>query len=589
MNTAVTTTSSAPVSSSPAPGATTSLEHEYLVLLARQSRRVPMPVFLAAAMIAGLCYGRVPMAVLGGWLALVVTTLLARRYVLGRLPGLTHIAERRRLQIAIALSGINGVVHALSLSFFPLLPEFERALQSMLFVALCAGSVATTAGYRPVLLAYILPMLVPLALLWAGSPGVPEVGWIQLSTATLIAVFIGLVIALGNDAFRLFRESFAIRLQQIELNRQLQQALEVAETASAAKTRFLASASHDLRQPIHTLSLFSAALMLRPLDQQSREIAQHMNTALQVLATQLDALLDISKLDAGVVRVDATRFNLREVLERVHNECLPTATQKRLQLEFTCPANACIDTDQPLFERIVRNLLDNAIKYTDAGCIRLTVTRTNGEYTIAIADPGRGIPASEQSRVFEEFYQLENPERDRTHGLGLGLAIVRRLTGLLQIRMQLESEPGRGTTFTLRLPVALAPDATDADEGDTQTRALHVLVVDDEAGIRLGMKTLLEAMGCRTTLADGTQQAVAAVRMDAPDIVLSDLRLRGDDNGIETVRAIRDLYPGTPAILISGDIAPARLRQAEEAGIPLLHKPVPVEILKQAIAKTCQR
>jgi signal transduction histidine kinase len=575
----------------PSTQVTTSLEQEYLRLLARQSQRVPIPVFLVAAMIAGLAYGRIPTPLLAAWLALVVTLLVVRRAVLGRLPTLLHIAERRRLRFAVALSGINGVVHALSLGFFAFLPEFERALQSMLFVALCAGSVATTAGYRPVFLAYVLPMLVPLMLLWGISPGVAEVGWIQLSTAALIGLFIALVIALANDAFRLFRESFAIRLQQIELNDQLQKALEQAEAASNAKTRFLASASHDLRQPIHTLSLFGAALTLRPLDKQSREIAQHMNTALQVLASQLDALLDISKLDAGVVRVNATRFNLHDVLERVYNECLPGAREKRLHVTFVCPPAACIDTDQPLFERIVRNLLDNAIKYTDTGCIRLHVTHEGDDYVLAIADPGRGIPEAEQGRIFEEFYQLENPERDRTRGLGLGLAIVRRLTGLLQIEMDMESAPGHGTTFTLRLPVAQAAPAVAASAGKDETgpRALHVLVVDDEAGIRLGMKTLLEAMGCRATLVDGTQQAMAAVRAETPDLVLSDLRLRGDDSGIDTVRSIRELHPRMPAILISGDIAPDRLRQAEEAGIPLLHKPVPVEILKQAIAKTCQR
>jgi signal transduction histidine kinase/CheY-like chemotaxis protein len=433
----------------------------------------------------------------------------------------------------------------------------------------------------------VLPMLGPLTALWALSPGIAQTGWIEWSTAALSALLGVLLFALARDAFRLFRESYAIRLQQAELNRQLKAALEQAEGASRAKTRFLASASHDLRQPIHTLSLFGAALAMRPLDDASREIAQHMNTALQALAQQLDALLDISKLDAGIVRVNRSVIKLCSFLERLCREFEPAARGKGLAIALECPQDSFIATDQSLFERVMRNLLDNAIKYTDAGRISVQVSRDADELVITVADSGRGIPEAEQSRVFEEFYQLDNPERDRTRGLGLGLAIVRRLTELLRIRMGMRSAPGRGTAFTLNLPAVQHAAATvDTRPAQATPVALHVLVVDDEAGIRLGMKTLLEGMGCRATLAGGTEQAVAAARAHKPDIVLTDLRLRGEDNGIKTVRAIRDLYPTLPAILISGDIAPDRLREAEEAGIPLLHKPVPVEALKEAIAKT---
>lgn len=556
-------------------------------MLAGQARRVPLPVFLAAAMIAGIAHGRVDSAVIAGWLALVAVMLAVRWQLLGRLPEMESLPERQRLRIAIALSAINGSIHGLSVGFFPFLTEFERALQSMLFVALAAGSVATTAGYRPVLLAYLLPTLGPLAVMWAVSPGIPQPGWIERSTAGLLVVFIALLDALGRDAFRLFRESFAIRLQQVELNRQLQVALERAEAANRAKTRFLASASHDLRQPIQTLTLFAAALTMRPLDAPSREIAEHMNTALQALASQLTALLDISKLDAGVIRVNPARLNLRAVAERLCREFEPAARAKGLALRLSCPAECWVQTDALLFDRVLRNVLDNAVKYTDAGEVRVQVRRDGEHYSVAIADSGRGIPEQEQARVFEEFYQLDNPERDRTKGLGLGLAIVQRLAQLLQIRVDMESSTDRGTTFRLALSraedVPVAADASPAEQADLPE--LHVLVVDDEAGIRLGMKTLLEGMGCRTTLADSTSEAVAAAQAERPDIVLSDMRLRGSENGIETVRALRRLYPGLPAILISGDIAPDRLREAEQAGIALLHKPVPVETLKREIAK----
>ena len=245
-----------------------------------------------------------------------------------------------------------------------------------------------------------------------------------------------------------------------------------------------------------------------------------------------------------------------------------------------------VETDRLLLERVVRNLVDNAIKYTDAGSIRLDVAATGDDVTVTVADTGRGIPQAEHARVFEEFYQLDNPERDRTRGFGLGLSIVKRLSDLLGIRLEMESAPGRGTTFPLHLVATV--DAATGHETRSPSAArfagLHVLVVDDEGQVRLGMKTLLEGMGCRSTLVDGTARAVAAAKADRPDIVVADFRLRGEDNGIATVRSVRAVYPEMPAILLSGDTAPDRLREAEAAGIALLHKPVAVDELANAIA-----
>jgi CheY-like chemotaxis protein len=270
----------------------------------------------------------------------------------------------------------------------------------------------------------------------------------------------------------------------------------------------------------------------------------------------------------------------------MEDEFAPAARAKGLVMTFECPPDEYVDTDRLLFERICRNLLDNAVKYTDQGQIRLVAAAEDGKMLLRVADSGRGIPESEQARVFEEFYQLDNPERDRTRGFGLGLAIVKRLTDLLRVPMTMTSAPGKGTEFLLVLPRGRGTAARVADPQDLAAAfaGLRVLVVDDEGQVRLGMKTLLDGMGCRTTLCDGTAPAVAAATANRPDIVLADFRLRGDDNGIATVRSIRVLYPGMPAILLSGDTAPDRLREAEAAGIPLLHKPVTIDALTRAIA-----
>ena len=355
------------------------LEDELLQLYAKQGPRVPLPVFLAALLVASLGAGRVPWLVLVVWLAAVMFVLGLRWVVIRRLPQVTQLSFDQRIGIIALLSAMGGIVHGASVGFWPYFTELERAVQSMFVLGLCAGAVATTLGCLPVFLAYLIPMLAPLAAMWvqalmrqSGGP------WYQGASGAMLVLLLlygGLLVVLARDTFRRFRESFETRQQQAELNRQLSAALEQAEAANRSKTRFLASASHDLRQPMHTLSLFAAALTMRPLDERSRHIAVQMNVAMQALSSQLDALLDVSKLDAGVVPVKATTFSLSQFSSRLADEFAPAARRKGLCFEHACPADALCHTDPMLLERVVRNLLDNAIKYSSHGSVRLEVQR----------------------------------------------------------------------------------------------------------------------------------------------------------------------------------------------------------------------
>jgi CheY-like chemotaxis protein/anti-sigma regulatory factor (Ser/Thr protein kinase) len=260
---------------------------------------------------------------------------------------------------------------------------------------------------------------------------------------------------------------------------------------------------------------------------------------------------------------------------------------KGLELVFRVPAGAVVRTDALLFQRVLRNLLSNAVKYTDQGRIALEAEPAGDAWRVAVRDTGPGIPAAEHERVFEEFYQLQNPERDRTKGLGLGLAIVRRLTRLLEVELTLESSPGRGSCFALTVPAA-APQIQEAPRAVAAPAAggrIDVLVVDDEESIRAGMRTLLEGMGFGVRTAASTEEALSCARTARPTIVLADLRLRRDDDGMRAIRELRQLWPGLPALLISGDTAPERLREAHDAGIPLLHKPVQPATLRDSIVK----
>jgi signal transduction histidine kinase/CheY-like chemotaxis protein len=547
----------------------------FLELLAEQSRRVPVAVSCLLVVMALMAANRLPHWIPATWFAVAVTILLVRRRWLSVLPKRADLPLALRLRIATALSFVNGAAHGMSLAAFPFLDETERAFFSVLLLGLCTGAVGTTTGHRNVYLAYAIPAFLPLPLLWAWSPGPHARGWSEYSLALLIALYFWLLVGLARNAWKTFEESVQIRFQESDLNAQLQAALARATEASQAKTRFLAAASHDLRQPLHTS---------RPMAGRDKEIINLLSQVTMALSEQLDELLDISRLDAGVVQIERRLVRLDELVRRHHAEMRGAIEEKGLQAILRCEQPIHAYTDPALLLRILRNLTDNAIKFTDTGFIAFDVVADGDQACISIADSGRGIVADEQQKVFEEFYQVGNPERDRARGLGLGLSIVRRLAKLLAIDMTMRSQPAEGTRFELRLPLTFAQPQPAAPIASSRSALnVRVLVLDDERAVRQGVRLLLEELGCVCSEAGSTVEALASVRQARPDIVLADMRLRGGDGGIAAVRAIRDAVGPIPALLVSGDTAPDRLQEASRAGIRLLHKPVSMDVLRSAI------
>jgi len=571
----------------------TSVDEELLRLLAQQGRRMPYPVGFSAAVIAIMAWQGTQHWLAMVWLTLVMAVLALRWWGLGKLVVWRQHSLRRRLHAAVALSLINGLVFSMSLAFVPYLDDYQRMVQTMLLLGLCAGSVATTAGYAPVLLSFLLPVSISNAVSWLiWHAGGRASTWLEVALGALILGFAWILASLGRDAYRVFVDSVLIRLQQTQTNQQLSLALQKAEQAMEAKTRFLASASHDLRQPMHTLSLLGSALVRRPLDAESSEIGRHMNLALQSLASQMDGLLDISKLDAQVVPVANQVFCLSTWLKRLCTEMTRSAEAKGLSLSLSCPPAVYVDTDPMLLERVLRNLIDNAIKYTDQGSVQVEVVAEahdeEGEdliWRLNVRDTGRGIAPAEQARIFEEFYQIGNAERDRAKGLGLGLSIVSRMVDLLDLPLQLCSTPGQGSCFSLSIAAAEGSGVAELAPSNSAGRLphLYVLVLDDEAPVREAMRALLSSHGCEVVTTGSTREALLKCMVRRPDIVLTDFRLRDGDDGISALNSLRNALPGLPAVLITGDTAPERLREAHAAGLVLLHKPVLEEQLVAAI------
>ena len=373
--------------------------------------------------------------------------------------------------------------------------------------------------------AFTLPVILPLALAWGINP-LPDISLLTQIGILVLVLFLGLIlVGLAKEYSRFFTDSFQIRGKQRQLNEQLQSALDDAIAANEAKTRFLASASHDLRQPIHALSLFTGALMRREHSPETTEILSHLNTAVDNLASQMGTLLDMSKLDAGLVEPNLVPLDLQAYLQQLYIEFQPEARQRQLNLELVGNQPAFVLTDSEHFDRIMRNLLSNALRYTHKGGIRIELAPTRDDWTITVRDTGQGIPEKEQQRIFEEFYQVDNPHRDRKQGLGLGLAIVKRLTHLLDIRVKVESQERIGTaiTLTLRKHVPQQQQAVEKGPG-VSLEGIRILCIDDETEVRAALETLLKGMGCQVESAEGTTDGLERALAHKPDIVVADQR-----------------------------------------------------------------
>jgi len=564
------------------------VQQRLLELLAEQSRRVPIAVGCLLVVVALMAAQRMPAWIPSVWLVAAIAVLLVRRRWLRRLHAQTQVPTRDRLRTAVFLSCLNGCMHGLILACFPVLSEPERSFVTLLVLGLSTGSVGTTAGHRSVYLSYVIPAAGTLPLWWLVNWGGSTSGWTSLSLSVLSALYLWLLVGVANNAWRNFSESVQMRFQDRELAAQLREALAQATQANQAKTRFLAAASHDLRQPLHTIGLLVAALSLRPIEGRDREVVDLLSQVTVALSEQLDQLLDISKLDAGVVEPVKKIVDLGEMLRMHHAEMRAAIEEKGLRAVIEAPTGIRAWTDPALVLRVLRNLTENAIKFTQRGQIALRLRNVDGVAVISVEDTGRGIPPADQRMVFEEFYQVDNPERDRTKGLGLGLSIVRRLCSLLGITLELRSAEGQGTAMTLRVPLEtygmLAPVPPQATRSQSFA-GLTVLVIDDERSVRMGMRVLLEELGCRYVEACSIEEATREALAARPDVVLADMRLRNEETGIEAISSICAAIGETPAVLISGDTAPDRLQEATRAGIKLLHKPVSLPTLQAELGR----
>jgi len=362
----------------------------------------------------------------------------------------------------------------------------------------------------------------------------------------------------------------------------LREKKEEAERATLAKSRFLAVASHDLRQPTHALGLFVTRLAQLPHDEQTSLVIHNLERSVLAMQDLLDGLMDISRLDAQAVPVQLTRFALNDIFEQLRDGFSVAAQDKNLRLQIR-PTDVWVQSDPALLYRVVMNLMSNALRYTQTGGVLLACRLCEGgeKVRLEVWDTGVGIAPEHQQDVFNEFYQVGNDERNRGKGLGLGLNIVQRTAQLLGHPLRLCSRPGQGTRFSLELPRVLSEaslmlDLPALDASDKGLRGVQVLVIEDDALAMTGLSNLLASWGATVYEADSLASALLQLEhVPVPDLIISDYRLPGGTHGMALIGQIRSACGApVPACLISGDADADLLARVQEAQLTLLQKPV---------------
>lgn len=373
----------------------------------------------------------------------------------------------------------------------------------------------------------------------------------------------------------------------VEATRELRAQKVAAEAAMMARSRFLAAASHDLRQPMHALTLLVEALKekIRPDGGEPLRLVEHIEASAHSMESLLNSLLDISKLDAGVVVARLECFVVAPVFERLARQYGPLAAEKGLELRIH-GGKVAVFSDPVLLERILSNLLSNAIRYTARGRIVLGLRRVQKDWVrFEVLDSGKGVPDAFRERIFEEYFQLENPERDRDKGLGLGLAIVQRLARLLGSPVDVRSELGKGSCFSIRA-VRCEPPAMQNEPSSQRSELIPrtasgapplVVFIDDDESILEAMAAVFDQWGIDLA-ADVDAHQIKDDLLELgrrPDAILTDYRLRDGRTGIEAVTELRAVFgPDIPAALITGDTAAATIQAIDASGLPVLHKPL---------------
>ncbi|MCP4564241.1 MAG: hybrid sensor histidine kinase/response regulator [Bosea sp.] len=559
-------------------------------LLFRQSRAILLANFVIPWPVAYVLREAVPAPQLLAWIgAIYVLTgarfLVSRSYFRRGAEAAGPLAWAHRFTLLSILSSLLwGAIGWIG--FVPEQPHLI-AFVCIVLTGMSGGAVPSLSAYPPAYAGLLVAMQLPFVLRCLQQEEA-----IYSVYLVFAACLLGVYLYYSLVTYRALRETVSLRFENLALVEGLERERDRATAADRAKTRFLAAASHDLRQPIHAVALFTASLatLARRGDvtaAAAKGIAGKLEAALASLDGLLHGLVDVSRLDAGLVPISRRPVHLRRMLSDLGEEYALQVRERGVALSLVA-SDAWIESDPVLLKRILDNFLSNALRYAPAGRILIGCRRRGDALEIQVVDTGPGIPAGEHQAVFEEFTQLDNPQRDREQGLGLGLAIVRRLGDLLGHKVGLNSALGRGSIFWVRVPVTSAvTSGLEPGRSAEPPPTLRIMVLDDDAQALDGLSTLLATWGYEVFAGRDVEDLCsrhAAAGGPPVHLAIADYRLGGGIIGSEAiVRLSGYLGHSIPALIVTGDTSPERLRELTATGRIVLHKPVAPECLRAAI------
>ena len=580
--------------------------------VAAELQRTWLPILAADIVLAAVVLDARRGWLVLGWLALMeLLQWLRRRSAVG-MTSVEGSDARAGLDRLVWWSAAIGVARAsVVVLAFTSDDLTTQMLVTMIMIGLASGAVATCGGEVRIMLAWAVPAMGSLTVGWLA-----QFTWqgtlLAVLTAYLVRVLAGYVDELGTQGSDLLARADDLQRQHDQLhtaNVALGHATEAlraerdkAAEANAAKSRVLASVSHDLRQPLFALSLNASALAdvaAQMGDSQMARIESGLRRSLVQCRSLLDQLVDFSRLESGTLEVRLRDVPLSTLLANFAPPFEASARQRGLAWELEeADASLWIRTDPALFERVLGNLVHNAIKFTDEGKVGVRTSPSegrSGQVCVEVFDTGPGIPLEDRERVFEAFYQLQNPARDHARGLGLGLSIVQGLARRLNIQVELHSTEGQGSRFALTVPAGdpgpVRREGTGSTAAAVAPAAAVVLCIDDQVGLLEDLELMLTGRGWQVrTACDIPQAAAKALKAPPPDVVLADFRLAGTVTGYDAVIAVREaLGRAVPALIVTGDTAPSRIAEAHASGLRVLHKPIDGDELAAALREAVKR
>jgi signal transduction histidine kinase/CheY-like chemotaxis protein len=548
-----------------------------------------------APLLVMLAWDKIPHGVLLGWLAAVLCINVIEFAFWRSRRALTKTVDQNRAWnglfkkltlVAAFIWGSAGVV-----MFVP----GDLAYQAMLIcvvMGLAAGAATSNPFHPPSMFIYQIGIILPVLgrLAWEND----SIHWILFGMLSMFCIY---VTKSALELIRTFEQSQRRRYENerlvgalLERKREAEASRHEAEQASQAKSKFLATASHDLRQPLQALRLFSDALLDTAKEKETMRLAGQIGKSVNALVDMFDDLLDVSRLDAGIVEPRKQHFMLGTLFDRVYGDFAPLAQAKGLNFQLPiCSGGECgpekicnvvIYSDPFLLERMLRNLISNAIRYTDSGGVVVRCVCMHGKVGIEVADTGIGIRAETMPHIFEEYYQADNPHRDRRKGLGLGLAIVRRIESLLECKVTVSSVPGVGSVFGFEVPTGNSSSLAQPfviTHSQYDLNGSVVALVEDDPDIREVSVDLMEQWGCKVIAGEFAEDVMRKLDIAElrPSLLVCDYRLPHGMTAIHVIKRMRELWGNDlPAVVLTGDTASETLHEIHDSGAILLHKPI---------------